>query len=191
MEGLTSQQEPQMTANDTPELTREVVFDLMNSPRRRYVIHYLSTHEGPIELQALANQVASWEDDVPVAELTDQQKKRVYVSLYQTHVPKLADSGVVTFDRDSGDVEITSRVDEIAKYLADGTERRPWERYYLALAVGGLLVYLVGFLAGLLEFLGGAVVGLGITLAFLVLAIYHVSQVRQQPRSPLDTLIED
>lgn len=191
MEGLTVTRGPQMSANDHEELTRETVFDLMNSPRRRYVIQYLHSTGEPIELQALANQVASWEDDVPVDELTDQQKKRVYVSLYQTHVPKLAESGVITFDRDSGDVEITERAGEVARYLADEPDPTPWELYYLLLAIGSAIIFTVILLGGgMFGAVPVALVGVGISLVFLGLAAFHVLNTRRRKRSALATLID-
>lgn len=179
-----------MSANDTEKLTREVVFDLLNSPRRRFVIHFLSTQQESIQLQSLADQVAAWEDGVPVDELTAEQKKRIYVSLYQTHVPKLVKVGLITFDKETGIVEITDRVAELTHYLADGREHRPWARYYLALAVGGLLLYLGVYLAGLIDTIG-QVLGVLVTLALLVQATYHVLYLRRRTQSPLDTLIDE
>lgn len=180
-----------MSAQDTEELSREAVFDLMNSPRRRFVIHYLHKIQEPIELQSLANHVASWEDDTPLDELTDQQKKRVYVSLYQTHVPKLADTGVVTFDRDSGDVEITERASEVARYLADEPDPTPWELYYLLLALGSTIIFTVILLgSGMLSGVPVALVGIAISLVFFAIAAFHVLTTRRRRKSALETLID-
>jgi len=65
-------------------LSQDVVFDILSSSRRRYVLYRLREAEGPVELTELAEQVAAWENDTETDQITEQERKRVYVSLYQT-----------------------------------------------------------------------------------------------------------
>ena len=91
-----------MSSSNTEQLSRDEVYDILSNARRRFVIYFLRDRREPVELSELSDRVAAWENDVPVEELTDQQVKRVYVSLYQTHIPKLEDTGIVEYDSDSG-----------------------------------------------------------------------------------------
>lgn len=138
-----------MSSTNTDALSRDEVYDILSNGRRRYVIHLLREEGEPIPLSELSDRVAAWENDLPVSELTDQQIKRVYVSLYQTHIPKLEESNLVEYDKDSGQVSLTSTVSSLDAYLPEEDRREiPWQLIYLGLAVVGLAVYGIATVAG-------------------------------------------
>lgn len=112
------------------------------------VLYYLRKHSEPTTVNDLAEQVAAWENDTEISELTSQQRKRVYVSLYQTHLPKLADTGLVDYDVDDGIVTPTDRASQIDDFLsAKPTSGYPWKRHYLLFLIGGAAAVLLGVLA--------------------------------------------
>jgi hypothetical protein len=127
-----------MASGDT-ELTQDVVFDILSRARRRYVLYTLKT-EGPMELTELAERVAAWENDVDLEDLEKQQRKRVYVSLYQTHVPKLEEAGLVEYDDETSIVSLGSQVGEIDRFLGGEQQSYPWQYLYLTIAVTGLVL---------------------------------------------------
>lgn len=86
--------------SEREELSQDLIFDLLSNPRRRFILYYLRIESGPVKLPDLAKEIAAWEYDTPIDELTDQEQKRAYVSLYQTHVPKLVEAGLVDYDTD-------------------------------------------------------------------------------------------
>ncbi|MDG5776817.1 hypothetical protein VB773_21910 [Haloarculaceae archaeon H-GB2-1] len=128
-----------------------------------------------VELGELSAKIAAWENDTEVDELTDQERKRVYVSLYQTHIPKLEEVGLIEYEKDSGVVTLTDKATEIDQYLTnDETSAFRWELYYFGLAVvSGLLI--VGKLVNVPPFGGIAESTLTvlIVLAFGVSALAH------------------
>lgn len=128
-----------MSEADQELSSLDTIFDLLSNPRRRFVLHYLKEHGGPIELNELAARIASKENDVPVDQLTSQQRKRAYVSLYQTHVPKLEEVGVITYDSDTGEIRLTERADQIEEHLSQSEPDLPWQRLYLVVALAGLV----------------------------------------------------
>lgn len=131
-----------MSRQDQDSLTQGEVYDLLSNARRRFVISYLRDRDEPVELNELSREVAAWENETDVENLTDQQIKRVYVSLYQTHVPKLSESGLLEFDQDSGKVTLTSNVAVLDTYLPDSDEEAvPWQLVYAGIAVVGLVAY--------------------------------------------------
>jgi DNA-binding transcriptional ArsR family regulator len=155
------------------KLSRDRVFDILSSPRRRYVLYHLREHEGPVELTDLAEELAAWENDTTVDELSPQARKRVYVSLYQTHVPKLEEAGLIEYDSDSGELWLADEESVIDPYIGDDESERPWYWYYLALTLssGALLL---GVLSGIVQLPLTATVGLVIG-AFLLLTAIHAA----------------
>lgn len=115
-------------------LTEDEVFDVLSNDRRRFAVHALERDE-PADIGDLAEQIAAWECDVSVEEVNYDQRKRVYTSLQQSHLPKLDDAGVVEFDKSRGVVEPTPALDEVDVYMdvVRGNEI-PWSEYYLGLS---------------------------------------------------------
>ena len=163
---------------DGTTLTQDEVYELLSNARRRFVISYLRGREEPVPLSELSDAVASWENEVPAEELTDQQVKRVYVSLYQTHLPKLSDFGLVEYDRDEGTVELTESVRELDTYLPDQQRSgQSWAVRYAAVAVVGLALDLVALVA--LPPAAQVLFGVATILAFAALAVAHYLQLRR------------
>lgn len=122
------------------DLTRDEVFDVLSSTRRRHVVHALVGNGGKTSIGALSKRLAQWENDLPDdRDVTARQRKRVYTALRQSHLPRLDEVGVVDYDPDRGTVELTARADALRPYLREPT-RRPWPCYYVGVAVGGLLL---------------------------------------------------
>ncbi len=164
-----------MAQTDRDVLSQDVVFDLLSSARRRFVLYYLRQTDGPVQLRELADEVAAWENEVPVDELTSQQRKRVYVSLYQTHIPKLEDVGIVDYDRDAGSVALADRADDIGRYLGSESNEVPWQLYYLGLAVLGAVFYaLVALDASVFAGISELVAGVVVVAVVGVVAVAHL-----------------
>lgn len=123
-------------------LSKGEVFEVLRNQRRRYVLQYLQQDSRPVELGDLAQQVAAWEYETTLEEVTPEQRKRVYTTLQQTHLPKMDKSGILEFDSDDGVIEATDRAQDISIYLeiVPGHEFA-WRELYLSLgAISGALV---------------------------------------------------
>ena len=166
-------------------LPQDTVFDILSNPRRRYVLYYLRQEDGPVELTTLAEHVAAWENETDIDALGDQQRKRVYVSLYQTHVPKLHDAGVVRYDKDEGTVELAEEARSIDEYLTQPTDDVPWQMIYIAeAAAGALLLLLAIYDVSVFASVPETVVSLIIVLAFTATAIAQLLYRQQQKPIP-------
>ena len=82
------------------------LFDLLVAFRRRAAYRVLLRH-GDISLPDLADEVAVAETGQPLPEVDADHVLRVYLSLYHTHVPKLAGSGLASYDQDGDYVTLT------------------------------------------------------------------------------------
>lgn len=112
------------------------------SQRRRNALKYLRSHEGPVKLGTLAEHIAAVENDTTVKEISSQERKRVYVGLYQCHLPKMDDMHIVDFNQNRGLIELGPNAEQIYPYIddEDGGDVE-WPHVYLALSmVGGVLL---------------------------------------------------
>jgi len=127
------------------DLVMDDAFDLLSNSRRRYLIYYLVRRGGSVELGEMTDQITAWEHDTTVDRISSDQRRRVYISLYQTHLPKLAEHGVLTYDDDEKTVTLADNVDDLVYYLQiDREETSRWGIYYAALSGAGLLLLLFG-----------------------------------------------
>lgn len=154
-------------------LSTEDVYDILSNRRRRYAIHYLKQHEGSVDVSTLAEQIAAWENDKTPAELDSQERKRVYISLYQSHLPTLEKRGLVSYDADRGMVTLADPVVNADIYLEVVAGRNiPWSYFYLGLSlVSGALVAMTYYEIGVLKETSAAAIGGIITLMFAASAI--------------------
>jgi DNA-binding transcriptional ArsR family regulator len=155
---------------DPREIERDDLFHLLRNRRRRFALHHLKHTEESVDVGDLATQVAAWENEVSVEEVTSKQRRRVYNALQQTHVPELEDTGVVDVDR--REVALTDRAEELDIYLEVVPERDiPWSEYYLALGAVSLATLVVVWLnLGPFAAVPGTAAGMFVTVAFLASA---------------------
>jgi len=116
-------------------LTRDECFELLSNPRRRYVL-YCFQNADEASLGELAERIAAWENDVAVEEVSYRERKRVYTSLQQVHLPRLDDHDVVDFDDQSGVVTAETAFEELSEYLQrDQARDFPWGLVYFGMGV--------------------------------------------------------
>ncbi|WP_276259686.1 DUF7344 domain-containing protein [Haloglomus litoreum] len=120
----------------------ETVFEVLSNERRRYVLHHLKATGERVTVRDLSEQVAAWENGIKLAAVTPKERKRVYTALHQTHLPKMAEVGVIDYDRDRGTLELTEAVEAFDIYLEIVPERDlSWGE--LSLALGSFSTALV------------------------------------------------
>ena len=94
------------------------LFHLLRNQRRRETLHALGERD-ETSFRELAEAVASVEYDRPIEGISTTERKTVYVTLYQNHVPELEDCGLVERDRDTGTVCLTPAGRQVVDVLAD------------------------------------------------------------------------
>lgn len=95
----------------------DIAFEAGANDRRRRVLQYLAEH-GETDLAELSEVVAAAEYDGETPEtISGQRRKRVYVSLYQTHLPKLDGMGLVDYDDDRGIIRLTQSGGDLAEWV--------------------------------------------------------------------------
>lgn len=110
------EQEPTEAEQSDRTLDRDLVFTLLKNRRRRAVLSFLADRP-ETTLSDLADQIAADENDTTPEQLSSSERKRVYISLYQNHLPKLADAEVIEYDQSRGDVRRLSSAQRLQRYL--------------------------------------------------------------------------
>ncbi len=168
----------QTTTKDTLEASQ--IHDILRNDRRRLAIKCLRENSGMLTVRDLSEDVATRETGESPA--PRDKRRSVYVSLHQTHLPKLDDLGIVNYDTDSKEVRLRDRAAEITTYM----EVVPrygitWAEYYLILGILGFGTVLSASIGTpLLGAVGAPVVAATYLLILVGSAAYHVnSQDRQ------------
>lgn len=148
--------------NVPEELSLDMKFELLKNQRRRRVLRFLMANGDASTTGELAEHVATLENDkADVASLTSKERKAAYVGLYQCHLPKMDDYGVIEFNQARGQVELTDVADQLEEFLVEETDTR-WSLRYLGIAVGGGGLFLASLVAG--------IEGLAIAVVFATIA---------------------
>ena len=96
----------------------DVIYDMLKNRRRRMVFYYLAhTRGGEASIGELAEQLAAWENDIPLDAVDSSARKRTYNTLQQHHLPKLDEAGLVDFDRARGQVTLLADSRQIDLFL--------------------------------------------------------------------------
>lgn len=125
----------------------EDVCDILANRRRRLVVQHLRHHSKETSVPALAEYVAAIELGKPAKEVTYDERKRVRNSLYQHHLPKMADYGFISYDRRHGTVATNERTPPLFRCLDHLSGTKPsGTLIYVALVVVGILFLEVALL---------------------------------------------
>ena len=168
------------------------IHDILRNDRRRLAIKCLRENGGLLSVRDLSEDVASRETGETPA--PRDKRRSVYVSLHQTHLPKLDDLEIVDYDTDEKEVHLCDRATEITTYM----EVVPrygitWAEYYLMLGVLGFGTVLSASIGTpLLGAVGTPAIAAAYLLILIGSAAYHVSSqdrklfegLRSQPERP-------
>jgi len=105
------------TVRGRKELSVDTVFELLKNERRRRILEYLRDQDDETTLDRLAEHIAARENDTDEFHLSSDQRKRVYIALYQSHLPKLHDTGIIDYDQRSGSVRLLDTAHQLYPYI--------------------------------------------------------------------------
>lgn len=120
------------------ELDPSQIHNVLRNDRRRRAIKHLRNTEGPISVDVLAEHIASVEtgESPPPRDV----RKSVYVSLHQTHLPKLDELDVIDYDQREQILELRDRAEKVEVYMEVVPEGDiSWSTYYLGVSLLGVV----------------------------------------------------
>lgn len=131
------------------KLDADTTFELLKNHRRREVLRLLRDNGGTLSLGEVAEFVAAKENGIEEVELTSKQRKRVYVALYQCHLPMMDKAGVIDFNQPRGTLTLETVATQLDKYLVDQVPVSDrWSHYLSVTAFGGLTYLFAALLIG-------------------------------------------
>ena len=173
-------------------LDEGAIHDVLRNERRRFALEELCENGNVLSVRDLSERVAALETGESPAPRNIRQS--VYVSLHQTHLPKLDELGIVEYDADAKAVGLTDRVRELEAYTdltaTKESESEPASRsshmmwYYLSISLVGLC--LTGAVAVGIPVVaegGSAAIAAVLFASTLVLAAYQVRSERNRENS--------
>ncbi|KTG08391.1 hypothetical protein AUR64_19360 [Haloprofundus marisrubri] len=184
--------EPPQLDTETP-LSKDQLFHILQNRRRRDVLWYLRGTEGSVRMRDIAEQVAAWENDTTVEALMSDQRQRVYIALYQEHLPKLDEDGVIDYNKSRGIVERNDVADQFDPYLTNeiveeatpsgpatpgvqASEPASWQKYSVGVSgIGALALLGITFDAPVLGESGTLAVGIIAVILAMVTLAYALS----------------
>jgi DNA-binding transcriptional ArsR family regulator len=121
------------------ELDIGKIFEILKNKRRRRVIEFLNEQEDEkTTLSVLAEHIAAEENDVDVSQITSSQRKRVYIGLYQCHLPKMDKYGIIDYQQNRGTIELRD-VSQIDRYLEEPNQPNSRLKLLTAVAVSAIV----------------------------------------------------
>jgi hypothetical protein len=166
----------------TPEekISPDTCFDILSNHRRRYTLYYLRQNGGEVSLAELARGIAAWENDSSPEDVTYNERKRVYTSLQQVHLPRMNEMDIVEFDDQAKIIKTGPAASELDIHLElVKNDRNSWGIFYFGLALLNLaaisVVSVGGSIAG---FNGGIELAVLCVATFLLTSLLHLYDTR-------------
>lgn len=174
---------------ESPEMDEDIptrdVHYLLSNERRRLILQQLREDNEPINARDLSEFIAKQEtgQDPPPRNI----RQSAYVSLHQTHLPKLDEFGIIEYDSQSKLVRLNDEAKQITMFMeTDPRHGISWSEFYICVSlVGLLLVTGAGFGLPILSLLPPAIWA-GVML--IVIGASGAYQVYQQESSILHRL---
>lgn len=159
-----------MTDGSESSLDADDRFDLLCNARRLSLLEYLHRQDDPVHLTQAATYIAARENGKSVQELTEDERRRAYISLYQTHLPLLVEYDIIHWNETTNTLEMAD-ASELLPYLdaADG-DRFRWGPVHLILVVVTLFAVTLS-IPGLFPFSLLPVTGYAVVLSVLTLGL--------------------
>lgn len=174
---------------DGGRLSTDALFQILGNSRRRFIIRHLYREQRPVDLKEMAARIAAEEEGTSVEDVTNEERQRVYVSLYQTHLPTLTDSGLVSYDDEQKTLLLDRQALEEHCVQPRGDQ---WLVGYGVVAAVELIVaiaYWSGVFGGSLALSFGLLLVMSLVLTGLVVGQY-LAQRRAKMRECLIALVD-
>lgn len=106
----------------TSPLSVDVIFDALADRRRRKLLYSLRDHDGSLTFTSAAEELALVHCDSTKYDYPEEEIEQIYASLHDEHVPKLAEQGLVVYDREREQIELTEHACYLVPYLKQASK---------------------------------------------------------------------
>jgi len=175
-ESVNSTGNSQRSVQTQPQLSKSDIFGVLQNDRRRCVLESLR-RQGGQSVRSLSEEIARAESQTE--EPKSNVRKSIYVSLLQTHIPKMESLGIITYNREQDIVELLPASQDFNVYMETVKKGDiPWSQFYLGLStlavVGSLTIF-----SGLTQWISSFQWMLFTSIIFFVSSATHLHHVRK------------
>ena len=175
------------TAEFTDDLEAVEIHEVLSNERRQMTLQLLREDGDGMSARELSERIAELEtgESPPPRNI----RQSAYVSLHQTHLPKLDELGIIDYDQTAKTVHLNERAEQVSVYM----ETVPrygisWSEYYLGVSLIGMLLILAAQTG--VPVIEGVPPALLAVLVFGLIALSATYQTIQQGSSLLHRLRE-
>lgn len=166
----------QVNVLSPPQLSQSDIFGILQNDRRRHVLQILRT-QGSQSVRSLSEEIARLE-----AETEDPKssvRKSVYVSLLQTHIPKMESLEIINYDREHDTVELLPASRNFDIYMETVKKGDiPWSQFYMG--ISSLAIFgSVTIFSGLIQWVSSSEWMLFTSAVFFASSLAHLRHVRK------------
>ena len=127
------------SADVTQELEAVEIHEVLSNERRQMILQLLREDGDAMSARELSERIAELEtgESPPPRNI----RQSAYVSLHQTHLPKLDELGIIDYDQSAKTVHLNKRAEQVSVYMETVPKYGiSWSEYYLGVALIGLLL---------------------------------------------------
>ncbi|MDR5671568.1 putative trancriptional regulator, ArsR family [Halalkaliarchaeum sp. AArc-CO] len=130
----------------TTDLPESQIHAILSNPRRTRALRHLYLAGGSITVNELSHLIA--EHETGESPPPKNVRESVYISLHQTHLPKLHDLEVVEYDRETKEIHLKQNARNVDLYMEVVTRHGiTWSEFYQGLGILSLLTILASLLS--------------------------------------------
>ena len=110
--------DPALSEFDVGDDQRDGLFDVLSHSYRRFILQYLQTAGTPLSVNEVATELVAWQNPLAAADqLSDGRATPVEISLVHSHLPKMAEVGLIRYDETRQTVTLGDRTEEVQAHL--------------------------------------------------------------------------
>jgi hypothetical protein len=166
----------QVNVLEQPQLSKSDIFGVLQNDRRRRVLEILRT-QGSQSIRSLSEEIARQESETDDPKST--VRKSIYVSLLQTHIPKMESLEIINYDREHDTVELLPAAHNFDIYMETVKKGDiPWSQFYIGLSTLAILGSVTIF-SGLIKWVSSSQWMLFTSAVFFASSLAHLRHVRK------------
>ena len=102
--------------------TKEQIFACLANERRQIIVSVLRESHQSLSLEQLGKAAVAREQDENIVEISDEIVEKTLISLHHTHLPKLADAGLLEYDPEERSIREWSPDDDLLSEKSDESQ---------------------------------------------------------------------
>ena len=155
-------------------LSKSDIFGVLQNDRRRLILELLYKEE-KLSIRSLSEEIARLESGAE--EPSSSIRKSIYISLLQTHIPKMESLNIITYNREEDSLVLLPAAHDFDLYVETVKKGDiPWSQFYLGLSTLAVIGSFA-MLTDVVRWITSSQWMFFISIIFLASSLTHIHQV--------------